>query len=149
MQSLTLDRLRSVSVAGGLTDVTLRAQGGDFFVVVTTRTGEGGMLVKTRAGTPRAFSDPAKAIAVLHGIGIVSAHIDTSSWSPAQAAKGKPRPDRASAMRRLHSASEHDAWFRSEVEAGLRELADPTVELIPHEEVARRVRARLAGEPIA
>ena len=31
--------------------------------------------------------------------------------------------------------SEHDAWFRAEVERGLRELSDPNVELIPHEQV--------------
>lgn len=31
--------------------------------------------------------------------------------------------------------AEHDAWFRAEVEQGLRELEDPNVELIPHEQV--------------
>ncbi len=32
-------------------------------------------------------------------------------------------------------AREHDAWFRAEVEQGLREADDPNVVLIPHAEV--------------
>jgi hypothetical protein len=42
---------------------------------------------------------------------------------------------------------EHDAWFRTEVEQGMREADDPAVTRIPHEEIAanwRRQRAELA-----
>ena len=38
-------------------------------------------------------------------------------------------------MRDYVEKAEHDAWFRAEVEQGLRELEDPNVELIPHEQV--------------
>ncbi len=38
-------------------------------------------------------------------------------------------------MRDYVAKAEHDAWFRAEVEQGLRELEDPNVELIPHEQV--------------
>jgi predicted transcriptional regulator len=38
-------------------------------------------------------------------------------------------------MREYVEKAEHDAWFRAEVEQGLRELEDPNVELIPHEQV--------------
>lgn len=38
-------------------------------------------------------------------------------------------------MRDYVTKSKHDAWFRAEVEQGLRELKDPNVELIPHEQV--------------
>ena len=38
-------------------------------------------------------------------------------------------------MRDYVDKAEHDAWFRAEVEQGLRELRDPNVELIPHEQV--------------
>jgi len=38
-------------------------------------------------------------------------------------------------MRQYVEEAEHDAWFRAEVEQGLRELEDPNVELIPHEQV--------------
>jgi hypothetical protein len=36
------------------------------------------------------------------------------------------------------AAAAHDAWFRSEVEAGLREADDPNCVWIPHEEINRR-----------
>ena len=37
---------------------------------------------------------------------------------------------------RQREARGHDAWFRGEVEQGLREADDPGVRRIPHEEVA-------------
>ena len=50
-------------------------------------------------------------------------------------------------------AREHDAWFRAEVEQGLREADDPTVKRIANEEIRaswRRQRTelleRIAGE---
>jgi len=38
-------------------------------------------------------------------------------------------------MRDYVAKAEHDAWFRAEVQQGLRELEDPNVELIPNEQV--------------
>jgi predicted transcriptional regulator len=55
-------------------------------------------------------------------------------------------------IKRQREAREHDAWFRGEVEQGMREANDTSVRRIPHEEVAsnwRRQRAALvkgAGE---
>jgi predicted transcriptional regulator len=48
-------------------------------------------------------------------------------------------------MRDYVERAEHDAWFRAEVEQSLREADDPNVELIPHEEVVRMLKARRAG----
>ena len=50
-------------------------------------------------------------------------------------------------MRDHVERAEHDAWFRSEVEQSLKEADDPSVELVPHEEVVRKWKARLA-EPM-
>ncbi len=50
------------------------------------------------------------------------------------------------AVRRQREAREHDAWFRGEVERGIREADDPAVRRIPHEGVRsnwRRQRAEL------
>ena len=38
-------------------------------------------------------------------------------------------------MRDYVAKADHDAWSRAEAEQGLRELRDPNVELIPHEQV--------------
>lgn len=48
---------------------------------------------------------------------------------------------------RQREAREHDAWFRAEVEQGMREADDPSVRRIPQDEVSsnwRRQRAELA-----
>ena len=53
---------------------------------------------------------------------------------------------------RQSAAREHDAWFRAEVEQGMREADDPDVKRIPQEDISadwRRQRAELvrrAGE---
>lgn len=51
------------------------------------------------------------------------------------------------AVRRQQEAREHDAWFRGEVERGMREADDPKVQRIPNAEARsnwRRQRAALA-----
>jgi predicted transcriptional regulator len=51
------------------------------------------------------------------------------------------------AVRRRQEAVEHDAWFRGEVERGMREADDSGVRRIPHADVRanwRRRRAKLA-----
>ena len=47
-------------------------------------------------------------------------------------------------MRRYVEKAEHDAWFRAEVEQGLRELEDPNVEAVPHEQVKAEWEVRKA-----
>jgi len=50
------------------------------------------------------------------------------------------------AVQRAQAGQEYDAWFRAEVEQGLREADDPAVPRIPHETVRsnwRRQRAEL------
>jgi len=55
-------------------------------------------------------------------------------------------------VKQQRAAREHDAWFRAEVEQGIREANDPNVKRIPHEEISakwRRQRTKLvkrAGE---
>jgi predicted transcriptional regulator len=48
------------------------------------------------------------------------------------------------AVRRQHEAREHDAWFRGEVEQGIREAEDSTVRRIPHEDVRSNWRQQRA-----
>jgi predicted transcriptional regulator len=45
-------------------------------------------------------------------------------------------------MRDYVERTEHDAWFRAEVEQSLREAEDPNVEWVPHEEVLQKWNAR-------
>lgn len=43
------------------------------------------------------------------------------------------------------AAAEHDAWFRAEVEKGLREADDPNAEWISNEDVERMMAEHRAG----
>jgi predicted transcriptional regulator len=44
------------------------------------------------------------------------------------------------AVQRQHEARAHDAWFRGEVEQGMRAADDPNVPRIPHEDVRSNYR---------
>jgi predicted transcriptional regulator len=48
-------------------------------------------------------------------------------------------------IQRQQQSREHDAWFRAEVEQGLREADTPGVKRIPHEEVANSSRHQRAA----
>jgi len=138
LHDLTLDQLRAAHGAGGVADVVLRAEGGAFVVAIRTLSGGDGLLVKTRDRAPRSFADPRKAIALLHGLGIVTARLDTAHWTPDAPTIRKARPDRSAAFKRAQESAAHDAWFRAEVEQALREAEDPDTVFIPHEEVTAR-----------
>jgi predicted transcriptional regulator len=47
-------------------------------------------------------------------------------------------------VERQRAARDYDVWFRAEVGQGMREVDDPNVVLIPHEQVAEEWRARRA-----
>jgi predicted transcriptional regulator len=65
----------------------------------------------------------------------------------AEAARANDRPGSQllrDFMREYVKRADHDAWFRAEVEQSLEEADDPNAELIPHEEVLRKWKARRA-----
>src|SRR3546814_8246120 len=54
-------------------------------------------------------------------------HIDAVDGTHYSSA-GATRPDAAARMKRAHEAAAHDAWFRAEVDAGIKEADDPATE---------------------
>ena len=48
-------------------------------------------------------------------------------------------------MREYVEKAEHDAWFRAEVEEGLREADDPNAEWVPHEQMKAEWEVRKAA----
>jgi hypothetical protein len=143
MQTLSLDQLRAATRVGGVTSVTLRAEGGTFVVAVGTRSGEEGFLVATRTRQARHFRDLRKALLLLREIGITTVQVDATDWKPDEAVAGTPRPDRSQALKRAHEAAAHDRWFRAQVEEALREADDPATVGIPHEEVMADMKAAI------
>jgi hypothetical protein len=143
MQTLSLDQLRAATRAGGITSVTLKADGGTFIVAVATRNADDGLLVTTRTKQARRFTDLRKALLLLREIGITSVQVDATHWNPGEAVAGTPRPDRSEALKRAHQAAAHDGWFRAQVEQALREADDPATVGIPHEQVMAEMKAAI------
>lgn len=144
--ALNLDQFRTAFRAGGLRSILLKASGGQFFVTAQPRTGERVTLATTHGNKLRAFRNPAKAIEILHQMGAHKVEIDTSAWSPAQAAlEGPKRPDTAARQRRAHQAAAHDAWFRQEVELAVLEADDPHAGWDSQAEVKRQSAIKRAA----
>src|ERR1017187_6857558 len=124
--ALSLDQFRTAFRAGGFRSIVLRAAGGQFFVTALPRTGKRITLGTTHGNKLRAFRNPAKALEILHLMGAHKVAIDTSAWSPAQAAaESRKRPDTAERQRRAHQSAARDAWFRQEGDLAMREADDP------------------------
>jgi len=67
------------------------------------------------------------------------------AFTEAARAKDRPRSQLLREfMREYVEQAEHDAWFRAQVEQSLKEADDPNVELIPHADVVRKLKARRA-----
>lgn len=137
--ALNLDQFRSAFRTGGLHSIVVKASGGQFFVTAQPHTGRRITLANTHGKKLRAFTNPSKAIEMLHRIGAHRVEIDTSAWSPDLAkVEGRKRPDTAERQRRAHQAAVHDAWFRSQVEEALHEAADRRTEWDSQAEVKRQ-----------
>lgn len=68
--------------------------------------------------------------------------IDATHHSSADAHR-TGRPDAAARMKRAHEVAAHDAWFRAQVDAGVKEADDPTTQWISHEESMARMHKYL------
>lgn len=132
MHTLTLEQLRTATVAGGVSGVTLQADGGDFIVRIETLKAGEAVLAKARSTEPRRFGNPVQALALLRELGLVAGSFDVAQWRPDEKPATRTRPDRAEALRRTHQAAGYDQWFRAQVEQGLAEADDPSTDWVSH-----------------
>ncbi|MHB1700870.1 MAG: hypothetical protein ACYCSN_12225 [Acidobacteriaceae bacterium] len=144
MQTLTLDQLRAATDAGGVSAVTLQAQGGEFYLRIKTKSNIEAVLSRARSTEPRAFPNPMLAIALLRKLGIVNGTFDLSQWHPEQKSVMRSRPDRAQAMKQANEAIAHDQWFRAQVAQGLVEANDPATPWVTHEQAQTSWAAKRA-----
>lgn len=140
MQSMTLEQLRAATSAGGVTGVTLKGQGGGFFVEIATRSGQDAFLAKARTTEPRRFGNPTSALLVLRDVGIAVARLDATHWDPDQKDLTRSRQSRAEAMRGAHEAAAYNQWLGAEIQ----EAVDDPRPSLPHDEVMGRMDARIA-----
>jgi hypothetical protein len=140
MQTLTFEQLKIANDAGGVAGVTLKAEGGVFFVQVDTRSGGVAVLAKARSREPRGFGNPVQAMTLLRKLGLIAGAFDLASWNPADKSAARLRPDRAEALKRTHQVAEYDRWFREEVGKALAEADDPATEWVSHEVVKQDIQ---------
>lgn len=145
MQSMTLDQLRATASAGGVAGVTLKGQGGGFFVEIATRSGQGAFLAKARTTEPRRFGSPTSALVVLRDVGISVAQLDATNWDPDEKDMTRSRQSRAGALRKAHAA----AAYNQRLAADIQEAIDDPRPSVPHDEVMARMEARIARHKAA
>lgn len=137
MQHYTLDQFRALSESGGVIGVTLRGNGGSFYIEAETRRGDA-VLVPMRGKNPRRFADPRRALSLLRDLGIREARIDARNWRPEQLELEKvSRPDRSEQMKAAHEALSHTDWLREKL---ARSAAD-TRPRVSHEQVMSEAQA--------
>lgn len=141
MQTLTLEQLRATATAGGVSSVTLKAEGGCFFVSIHTRAGADAILTKARSCEPRQFARPDKAMALLREMGIEVGQFDVSHWNPEAKVMTSGNEGRARAMRETHAAARHTKWLVGEVQAA---IDDPRPS-IAHDDVMAEMEAELVA----
>ena len=115
-------------------------------------------LAATRSREVRVFKKLETLVRYLKDIGISRFYVDAVNFDP-QTVSTYSRPDASAALKRVHSAAEHDKWFRAQVEQGLKAANDPRTQWISNNEVKaesakRRARWRAsaaarAGRPAA
>lgn len=141
--TVKLSTARELVEAGSVRGASIIGQAGGYAVVL--RVGKQEKALAAKAGHPRLFAGLDAAARVLHeGLGVARFDVDASGYSASDVLRRR-RPDRAVALRELHAAAEHDAWFRREVQQALREADDPATEWVSLEAAeaeAAEARAR-------
>jgi hypothetical protein len=138
MYTLTLEQLRAAKDAGDIVGVSLKSEGGTFFIQVDTQSGGVAVLAKARTSEPRSFGNPVQALNLLRKLGLFAGTFDIALWQPEQKGVGK-RPDRSVALKRTHEAAEYDKWFRRQVQPGLAEANDSNTAWVPHKTVKESI----------
>jgi hypothetical protein len=116
---------------------------------------KGGWAIRVRFGTRvrtlsaqrsrqiRLFRSFETLVSYLQKMGISTFDVDAAEYEPKGERTGT-RPDRSEALRRVHEAAEHDAWFKNEVELALIEADDPATAWLSQESVKRDWHKRRA-----
>ena len=143
MQSMTLEQLRATASAGGVVGVTLKGDGGGFFLQIATRSGQDAVLSKARSVQPRRFGNPTSALIVLRELGIAVVQLDATQWNPNQKDRSQSRENRAQAMREAHKAAAYTKWMAAEIQ----ESIDDPRPSIPHDGVMAEMDVDIAALP--
>lgn len=134
---------RSMAEAGAIRGVSIVGQPGGWSVMIKVGTMEK-PLGNVREDRPRMWRSLDTLTAYLKKDLRVARidSVDTAQHSEADV--NRPgRPDSAARLKRAHEAAAYDAWFRTEVEAAIKEADDPNTQWINHEDAMARMHKHL------
>lgn len=139
----TLDHrtFANMAKAGGLTNVTVAAEGAEWSILAQVR--KTFFAIASSRGGLRTFSHSDTAIKYLQGIGVCQFEVDARNYDPQSKSRAR-RPDRAEALRNAHKAAAHDQWFKEQVVASLEEANSPTAVWHSSEELEASEKALFA-----
>ena len=96
-----------------------------------------------KRGQVRIFKKFDTLAVYLKQLGIETFKTDTKQFDPT--VTHVKRADTSERMRKAHEAAAHDAWFRSEVEYGIKEAEDPNTQWVSNEAVKATSAKRRAA----
>lgn len=134
-QSKTLlqSDLQRLSQAGAISDAAVVAGPEGWQVMVQVHRTQ--YPIAAKRGGLRSFRRLETAVAFLQDAGLGQFRVDARGYDRQAHPANHRRPDAAAALRHAHEAAAHDAWFRGQVQAALREADDPATEWVAHEVV--------------
>lgn len=146
MSTETIDHqtLKHLVEAGAIRGATVIGQPGGWGVVVQDGMTE--RAIAAKRGPLRVWRRFETLVNYLKDMGLYHYQVDAVNYSSESLHESAPkRPDAATRMRRAHEAAAHDAWFRAEVEAGIKEADDPNTKWVSNDDVMDRLAKRRAG----
>ena len=140
MTTETIDHttLTKLAEAGVVRSAHVVGQAGGWGIMVKYGMAERALAAQ-RSHQVRIFRKLETLAAYLKGVGIPRFEVDAVNYD-ADGENTYKRPDRSAAMKSAHEAAAYDKWLKAEIQ----EAIDDPRPSIPHEEVMRHVRERLA-----
>jgi hypothetical protein len=124
---------------------TLRVDKGSFYIELETREAGVAELVTSNGRERRSFRDPGQALKVVRELGVANGRFALEEWDThAPRSKAWSRPDQAKHMKAKHQRAEEAAEFEADVLRALAEADNPSIEKIPHSDVATLLEAKIA-----
>jgi hypothetical protein len=134
--------VRSLVEADAILGATIVGRPGGWAILVRYGATERAVAAQ-RAKQARLWRNLNSAAAYIReDLGVARFEVDTDGYEPETVRR---RPDQSAALRRMHAAAEHDAWFRAEVEKAIAEADAPGAISVAHEDVQEDMRRQRAG----
>ena len=140
-ESIDHNTLAQLVEAGAVEDAAIIGRSDGWGVRI--RAGNAERSLAARRGGLRVFRRFETLVSYLKGLGIDRFTVDASGYDPEQVKEAHRRPDTTRRMKRAAEASEHDRWFREQVEEAIREADSPDAVWYPHDDVMAEVKARI------